>query len=156
MLRLIRDQMIISVSLSIFPTDCSASLLLICKIALKSMHSVDQKPTRMSLLVFTIFHIFILVNIPFSWSLSTNFQTIENSEILSRHRRFFLPDVNNTWTFKARFSLVVPLIGLDTSFDGNVPFSFNYNAQRYSMVLDNRVALNDCVIGRNNMFKSRM
>ena len=53
-----------------------------------------------------------------------------DSRLLSRQRRFLIPNVTSDWTFTVRFSLAFPLEGLDTSFDGNVPFSMKFNLNR--------------------------
>ena len=53
-----------------------------------------------------------------------------DSRLLSRQRRFLIPNVTSDWTFTVRFSLAFPLEGLDTTFDGNVPFSMTFNLNR--------------------------
>ena len=53
-----------------------------------------------------------------------------DSRLLSRQRRFLIPNVTSDWTFTVKFSLKFPLEGLDTTFDGNVPFPFSFNLNR--------------------------
>jgi len=50
-----------------------------------------------------------------------------DSKLLSRQRRFLIPNVTSDWTFTVKFTLVFPLEGLDTSLTGSVPFSFDFN-----------------------------
>ena len=54
-----------------------------------------------------------------------------DSKLLSRQRRFLIPNVTSDWTFTVKFTLVFPLEGLDTSLTGSVPFSFDFNPSRY-------------------------
>ena len=54
----------------------------------------------------------------------------DSHRLLSRQRRFLIPNITSDWTFTIRFSLAFPLEGLDTTFDGNVPFSFAFNLAR--------------------------
>lgn len=51
-------------------------------------------------------------------------------ESKSRQRRFVIPQINKDWRFTVKFTLKFPLEGLDTSFDGNVPFSFEFNPSK--------------------------
>ena len=53
-----------------------------------------------------------------------------DSRLLSRQRRFLIPNVTSDWTFTVKFTLKFPLEGLDTTFDGNVPFPFSFNLNR--------------------------
>ena len=50
-----------------------------------------------------------------------------DSRLLSRQRRFLIPNITSDWTFEVTFTLTFPLEGLDTTFDGNVPFPFAFN-----------------------------
>ena len=54
-----------------------------------------------------------------------------DSKLLSRQRRFLIPNVTSDWTFTVKFTLAFPLEGLDTSFSGSVPFAFDFNPSRY-------------------------
>lgn len=55
------------------------------------------------------------------------FSSLSQVETNSRQRRFVIPQANSDWTFTVKFTLKFPLEGLDTNFDGNVPFSFTFN-----------------------------
>ena len=54
-----------------------------------------------------------------------------DSKLLSRQRRFLIPNVTSDWTFTVKFTLVFPLECLETSLTGSVPFSFDFNPSRY-------------------------
>ena len=52
-----------------------------------------------------------------------------DQKVLSRHRRFFFPEFNSTWTFITTFSIQFPLEGWDmASFQGNVPIVTLFDA----------------------------
>ena len=54
----------------------------------------------------------------------------DSHRLLSRQRRFLIPNITSDWTFTVKFTLKFPLEGLDTTFDGNVPFPFSFNLAR--------------------------
>ena len=64
------------------------------------------------------------------WAYSSLADSDTNLSLLSRQRRFLVPDAASDWTFTVKFTLVFPLEGLDSSFEGNVPFTFTFNPSR--------------------------
>ena len=68
----------------------------------------------------------ILSALSYTLAIHTGMTRLED-KILSRERRFIIPDPSSDWTFTVKFTLKFPLEGLDTNFDGNVPFPFKFN-----------------------------
>ena len=48
-------------------------------------------------------------------------------QVLSRNRRFLIPNVNSSWTFTVVFNLAVPVEGFDTTVSTSAPFSYKFN-----------------------------
>ena len=58
----------------------------------------------------------------------------ESNKVLSRHRRFFFPEFNSTWTFITTFTVKFPLEGWDmASFEGKVPIVTTFDANEYKI-----------------------
>ena len=74
--------------------------------------------------------LFSLIYVKDTLAFSSLAELESDSKLLSRHRRFFIPNVTSDWTFTVKFTLGFPLEGLDTSFSGSVPFSFDFNPSR--------------------------
>ena len=65
-----------------------------------------------------------------TWAFSSLANLESDPKLLSRQRRFLVPEANSDWTFKVDFKLNFPLEGLDTNFEGKVPFSFTFSPSR--------------------------
>ena len=70
----------------------------------------------------------ILARNTYAFSSLTDLES--DPKLLSRQRRFLVPNATDDWTFTVKFTLAFPLQGLDTDFSGSVPFSFDFNPSR--------------------------
>ena len=58
------------------------------------------------------------------------FRTENKLEILSRKRRFLIPQTSG-WTFVVTFDLTIPIEGLGTSVSADIPITYNFDDGRY-------------------------
>ena len=73
-------------------------------------------------------HRALLILSALSYTLATHTgMTRLEDKILSRERRFIIPDPSSDWTFELRFTLKIPIEDLDAEFEGKVPFRFKFN-----------------------------
>ena len=59
-------------------------------------------------------------------SFSSAFIESPNATVLSRQRRFTLPDASQDWTFTVKFVLDLPIAGLDTTLSSTLPFAYTF------------------------------